>query len=155
MGGHGETGLGDTVFPAVDGGGVSGDRSDEDQFIATWEKRFSWVSEPVSGGELGQEVGALEIHAKDLVEDFLFGVGEIGTFAGGDTCIVDQGIEATESVENPLDQAGAVFGGGKLCGNGEELLVFGFGDSLASGDSFLSGLAVGGVVDREVVTFGG
>ena len=38
MGGHGETGFGDTVFPAVDRGGVGGDRGDEDQFIATWEK---------------------------------------------------------------------------------------------------------------------
>ncbi len=103
LGGHGETGFGDTVFPAVDRGGVGGDRGDEDQFIATWEKGFSWVSEPVSGGELGEEVGALEIHAKDLVEDFHFGVWEIGAFAGGDACIVDQGIEATESFENPLD----------------------------------------------------
>jgi hypothetical protein len=104
---------------------------------------------------LGEEVGALEIHGKNLVEDFLFGVGEIGTFAGCDTCIVDQGIEASESVENPLDQIGAVFGGGQLGGNGEELLVFGFGDSLASGDGFLSSLAVGSVVDREIVAFGG
>ena len=104
---------------------------------------------------MGKEVGALEIHAKDLVKDFLFGVGEIGTFPGRDTCIVDQGIEAPESVENTLDQAGAVFGGGKLGGDGEELLVFSFGDGLASGDGFLGSLAIGGVVDRKVVAFGG
>ncbi len=42
-----------------------------------------------------------------------------------------------------------------MCGNGEELLVFGFGDSLASGDGFLGGLSIGGVVDREIVAFGG
>jgi len=104
---------------------------------------------------LGKKVRALEIHGKNLVKDFLFGIWQIGTFAGGDTCIVDQGIEATESVDYPLDQAGAVFGGGKLGGNGKELLVFSFGDSLASGDGFLSGLAIGGVVDREVVAFRG
>ena len=104
---------------------------------------------------MGKEVGTLKIHGKNLVKDFLFGVGEIGTFAGGDTCIIDQGIEATESVENPLDQAGAVFGGGQLCGNGEKLLVLGFGDSLASGDGFLGSLSIGGVVDSEVVAFGG
>ena len=155
MGGHGEASLGDAVFSAVDRGGIGGDRGDEDQFIATWEKGFSWVSEPVSGGELGEDLGALEIHSEDLVKDFLFGVWEIGAFPWGDACIVDQGIEATESFDNPLDQAGAVFGGGKLGGNGEELLVFGFGDSLARGDGFLGGLAIGGVVDRKVVAFGG
>lgn len=104
---------------------------------------------------MGKEVGALEIHGKNLVKDFLFGVWEIGAFAGGDTCIVDQGIEATKSVDYPLDQAGAVFRGGKLGGNGKELLVFGFGYGLASGDGFLGSLAVGGVVDSEVVAFGG
>ena len=40
-------------------------------------------------------------------------------------------------------------------GDGQKFLVFAFGDGLAGGDGFLGGLAVGGVVDSEVVTLGG
>ena len=154
LGGHGEAGLGDTVFSTVDRGGVGGDRGDEDQFVATGEKGLSGVSQPVAGGKLAKEVGAFEVHGHDFVEDLLFGFGDIGSFAGGDACVVDQTVEATKAVENLLHQVGAIFGGGELGGDGQKLLVFAFGDGLASGDGFLSGLAVGGVVDGEVVTFG-
>ena len=155
LGGHGEAGLGDTVFATVDGGGVGGDRGDEDQLIATREKGFSGVSQPVTGGKLTEEVGALEVDVDDFIENVFFGVREVGSFAGGDARVVDQGIEATEAFENSLHQAGAIFGGAELGRDGQKLLVFAFGDGLASGDGFLGGLAVGGVVDGEVIAFGG
>ena len=154
LGGHGESGLGDAVFATVDGGGVGGDRGDEDQFVATMEKGFSGVGQPVTGGKLAEEVGAFEIHVNDFIENFFFGLGDIGSFAGGDARVVDQGIEASEAFENSSHQAGAIFGGAELGRDGQKLLVFAFGDGLASGDGFLGGLAVGGVVDGEVVAFG-
>ena len=43
LGGHGESGFGDTVFTTVYGGGVGRDRGDEDQFVATGEKGFPGV----------------------------------------------------------------------------------------------------------------
>ena len=155
LGGHGESGLGDAVFATVDGGGVGGDRGDEDQFVATREKGFPGVSQPVTGCKLTEEVGALEVDVDDFIENFFFGFGDIGSFAGGDARVVDQGIEASEAFENSFHQAGAIFGGAELGRDGQKLLVFAFGDGLASSDGFLGGLAVGGVVDSEVVTFGG
>jgi hypothetical protein len=155
LGGHGESGFGDTIFSTVDRGGVGGDRGDEDQLIATREKGFPGVSQPVTGGKLTEEVGALEVDVDDFIENFFFGVREVGSFTGGDARVVDQGIEATEAFENSFHQAGTIFGGAELGRDGQKLLVFAFGDGLASGDGFLGGLAVGGVVDSEVVTFGG
>ena len=154
LGGHGEAGFGDTIFSTVDGGGVGRDRGNEDQLIATGEKGFSGVGQPVTGGKLAEEVGAFEIHVDDFIENVFFGVREVGSFTGGDACVVDQTVKATEAFENSFHQAGAIFGGAELGRDGQKLLVFAFGDGLASGDGFLGGLAVGGVVDSEVVTFG-
>ena len=155
LSGHGESGFGDTIFSTVDGGGVGRDRGNEDQLIATGEKGFSGVGQPVTGGKLAEEVGAFEIHVDDFIENVFFGVREVGSFTGGDARVVDQGIEASEAFENSFHQAGAIFGGAELGRDGQKLLVFAFGDGLASGDGFLGGLAVGGVVDSEVVTLGG
>ena len=155
LGSHGESGLGDTIFATVNGGGVGGDRGDEDQFIATGEKGFSVVGQPVAGRKLAEEVGALEVDVDDFVKNLFFSVGEVGSFAGGDTRVVDQGIQTTEALENPLHQAGAIFGGGELGGNGQKLLLFGFGDGLAGSDRLFGGLTVRCVVDREVIALGG
>lgn len=153
LGGHGEAGFGDAVFATVDGSGVGGEGGDEEKFIATGKKGLTGVGEPVAGGELGEEVGAFEVHGQDLVKDFFFGFGDVGAFAGGDAGVVDEAVEASAAFEDALEEVGAVLGGGELGGNGEKLLVFGFGDGLASGDGCLRGWAVGGVVNGEIVAF--
>ncbi len=111
---HGESGLGDTVFATVYGGGIGGDRGDEDQFVATGKKGFSGVGQPVAGRKLAEKVGALEVDVDDFVKNLFFSVGEVSSFTGSDAGVVDQGIKASEAIENPLHQAGAVFGGGEL-----------------------------------------
>ena len=154
LGGHGESGFGDTIFSTVYGCGVGRDRGNKDQLIATGEKGFSGVGQPVTGGKLAEEVGAFEIHVDDFIENVFFGVREVGSFTGGDACVVDQTVKATEAFENSFHQAGAIFGGAELGGDGQKFLVLCFCYGLASGDGFLGGLAVGGVVDSEVIAFG-
>ena len=68
----------------------------------------------VAGGELGQEVGALEVDRHQAVEALLAGLQDVRPHAGGHPGVVDQQVEAAEARGDGVDQALAVGGGGDV-----------------------------------------
>jgi hypothetical protein len=145
--GHGEAGLGDAVFAAVDRGGVGREGSDEEELVAAGEAGLAGVGEPVAGGELGEEVGALEIDADDFVEDFLGGFGDVGADAGGDAGVVDEGVEVAVGGERGVEEALAVGGESDVSTDeGEFLFRVGREFSAGEGGGF-GGFLVAGVMD--------
>ena len=152
--GHREAGFGDAVFAAIDRRGVSGERGDEDQLVAAREGGFAGIREPVARGQLREEIGPLEIHRQNLVENILRGLGDVGPDARGDAGVVDQSIELTEGAQCLVHQAGPVGGVTDISAdNGKSLAGRGcrFG---AGGGGLLCGGAVVCVMNGHAVPCG-
>ena len=109
----------------------------------------------MTGRQLREEIGTLEIDAEHFVENVLGRFGDVGTHARCDARIVDQRVEATKGGERFGHHALAIGSIADIAAHDRKLLGWVHCRGRAGGGGLLGSGAIAGEVNGDAVAGGG
>jgi hypothetical protein len=107
------------------------------------------MRKPVAGGELRQEIGALQVDADDLVENFLSRLRDVGAKTRSDAGVVDQRIEMAVGGESLVENALTIGRDPDVSSHNREFLLRIAREILARFGGGFGGLPVVGIMNRH------